>query len=88
MFLSKSHKVRGGFWDTQGRGVSSVATVEFAATDKRQSELNLKPSTVGEGVFICLFLVRTRNRRKKAWGLRPSTPMSRRTLNVRTGGIV
>ena len=61
--------------------------MEFAATDKHQSELNLKPSPAGEGglakrivfkcfaktdeVFLCPFLVRTRNRRKKAWGLRP-----------------
>ena len=50
VFLSKSHKVRGGFGDIQGRGVSSVANVEFAATDKHQSELNLKPSPAGEGV--------------------------------------
>ena len=42
--------MRGGFWDIQGLGVSSVVNVGFVATDKHQSELNLKPSPAGEGV--------------------------------------
>ena len=46
----KPHNARRGFLTYKGEVFPWVAAVKFAATDKRQSELNLKPSPVGEGV--------------------------------------
>ena len=46
MFLSKSHKVRGGFWDIQGRGVSLVGKREVCGNCSFLRATNGRPYEV------------------------------------------